>query len=43
LAIPATSVPAERALTTAGNNVNQKKAFLLSENVNMFFLAENLQ
>ena len=43
LAIPATSVPAERAFSTAGNIVNQKRACLLPENVNLLvFLAENL-
>ena len=42
LAIP-TSVPAERAFSTTGNIVNQKRACLLPENVNLpVFLAENL-
>ena len=44
LAIPATSVPAERVFSTAGNIVNQKRACLLPENVNLLvFLAENLE
>ena len=44
LAIPATSIPAERAFSTTGNIVNQKRACLLSENVNILvFLAENLE
>lgn len=44
LAIPATSVPAERTFSTAGNIVNQKRACLLPENANLLvFLAENLE
>ena len=43
LAIPATSVPAERAFSLAGHIVNQKRSALLSDNVNkLVFLAENL-
>ena len=44
LAIPATSIPVERAFSMAGNIVNQKRACLLPENVNLLvFLAENLK
>ena len=44
LAIPATSVPAERAFSIAGHIVNQKRSCLLPENVNkLVFLAENLK
>ena len=44
LAIPATSVPAERAFSVAGHIVNQKRSCLLAENVNkLVFLAENLK
>jgi len=44
LAIAAISVSAEWAFSTAGNTVNQNRACLLSENVNILvFLAENLQ
>jgi len=43
LAIPATSVPAERAFSLAGHVVNQKRSALLPDNVNkLVFLAENL-
>ena len=44
LCIPATSVPSERAFSTAGHVVNAKRACLLPENVNILvFLAHNLQ
>ena len=44
LAIPATSVPAERAFSAAGHIVNQKRSCLLAENVNkLVFLSENLK
>ena len=44
LCIPATSVPSERAFSTAGHIVNTKRACLLPSSVNMLvFLAENLQ
>ena len=44
LAIPATSVPAERAFSIAGHIVNQKRSCLLPENVNkLVFLTENLK
>ena len=44
LAIPATSVPAERAFSIAGHIVNQKRSCLLPENANkLVFLAENLK
>ena len=41
--VPATSVPSEQAFSLAGYIVNQRRACLLPENVNMlvFFLAEN--
>ena len=43
LCIPATSAPSERALSLAGYIVNQRRACLLPEHVNMLvFLAENL-
>ena len=43
LAIPATSVPSERAFSCAGHIVNKKRSCLLPENVQMLvFLAENL-
>jgi len=43
LCIPATSVPSERAFSTAGNIVNAKRSCLLPENTNMLtFLAQNL-
>ena len=43
LCIPATSVPSERAFSTAGHIVNSKRACLLPENVDMLvFLAHNL-
>ena len=43
LCILATSVPSERAFSVAGYVVNEKRACLLPENVNMLvFLAENL-
>ena len=43
LAIPATSVPAERAFSIAGHIVNERRACLLPESVRMLaFLAENL-
>ena len=44
LAVPATSVPCERAFSMAGHvTVNQNRACLLPSNVNMLvFLAENL-
>ena len=43
LCIPATSVPSEQAFSLAGYIVNQRRACLLPENVNMLvFLAENL-
>ena len=43
LCIPATSVPSERAFSTAGNIVNAKCSCLLPENTNMLtFLAQNL-
>ena len=44
LAVPATSVPAERAFSIAGHIVSQKRSCLLPENVNrLVFLAENLK
>ena len=44
LAIPATSVPSERAFSIAGHISNVKRACLLPGSVNMLvFLAENLQ
>ncbi|XP_065899204.1 E3 SUMO-protein ligase ZBED1-like [Dysidea avara] len=44
LAIPATSVPSERAFSIAGHVSNVKRACLLPASVNMLvFLAENLQ
>ena len=43
LCIPATSVPSERAFSTAGNIVNAKRSCLLPENTNILtFLAQNL-
>ena len=44
LCIPATSVPSERAFSIAGHIVNDKRACLLPETVNMMvFLAENVK
>ena len=44
LCIPATSVPSERAFSIAGHVVNEKRASLLPETVNMMvFLADNLK
>jgi len=44
LCIPATSVPSERAFSVAGHVVNEKRACLLPENVNMLvFLSANLE
>ena len=44
LAISATSVPSERAFSSAGNIVSVKRSCLQPESVNMLvFLAENLQ
>ena len=44
LGIPATSVPSERAFSTAGNIVNHKRSRLTTEHVNMLvFLSKNLQ
>ena len=44
LAIPATSVPSERAFSIAGHISNVKRACLLPASVNMLvFLTENLQ
>ena len=44
LCIPATSVPSERAFSIAGHIVNEKRACLHPETVNMMvFLAENLK
>ena len=44
LCIPATSVLAERGLSTAGYIVNEKQSCLLPENLNMLvFLAGNLE
>lgn len=44
LAIPATSVPSERAFSSAGRIVNSKHSCLHPSSVNMLvFLAENLQ
>jgi len=44
LCIPATSVPSEHAFSVAGRVVNEKRACLLSENVNMLvFRSANLQ
>ena len=37
LSIPATSVPSERAFSTVGHIVNEKRAYLLPENVSMVF------
>ena len=43
LCIPATSVPSERAFSTAGNIVNAKRSCLLPENTKILtFLAQNL-
>ena len=43
LSVPATSVPSERAFSRAGHIVNDRRACLLPQNVNMLvFLAENL-
>ena len=43
LSIPATSVPSERAFSTAGHIVNKKRACLHPSSVNMLvFLSENL-
>ena len=43
LCIPATSVPSERAFSTAGNVVNAKRSCLLPENTNILtFLAQNM-
>lgn len=43
LAVPATSVPCERAFSTAGHIASEKRSCLLPENVNrLVFLAENL-
>lgn len=42
--IPAASVPSERAFSIAGHVVNEKRACLLNETVNMMvFLTENLK
>ena len=44
LCIPATSVPSERAFSVAGHVVNEKRACLLPENINMLvFLGANLE
>ena len=44
LCIPATLVPSERAFSIAGHVVNQKRASLLPDTVNMMvFLADNLR
>ena len=44
LCIPATSFPSERAFSIVGHIVNEKRACLLPETVNMMvFLAENLK
>jgi len=44
LAIPATSVPAERAFNLTGHLVNEKRASFLPETVNMLsFLGANLK
>ena len=43
LLVPATSVPSERVFSRAGHIVNDRRACLLPQNVNMLvFLAENL-
>ena len=43
LSVPAISVPSERAFSRAGHIVNDRRACLLPQNVNMLvFLAENL-
>ena len=44
LAVTATSVPSERALSLAGHIINAKRSCLFPENVRMLlFLAENLE
>ena len=44
LAIPATSIPSERAFSAAGHIVNKKRACLHPSSVNMLvFLSENLK
>ena len=43
LLVPATSVPSEREFSRAGHIVNEQRACLLPQNVNMLvFLVENL-
>ena len=43
LGVPATSVPAERVFSAAGNIVNQKRSCLLPENVNILVFLKKMK